>query len=633
MACSFGTQLCTIFLLTGWLHSNNGERIHLSFKEKYLFVANGSHPGYVKKQCFGYPNVVDCYDWYDANIYCMQQWGTQLASVHSSNDLDEIYALCLAYSPAIGCWIGYNDIDIEGTWRWIDGTDVDYIIPWSPGDPDNLRGIEHCAFLGIEYPRIKKLEDTPCENNAAYPIICNAPRSPDPTVSPSRNPSWHPTISSTYHPTTQPTIDPTTTSPTTTSPTQPTEAPTTSPTFYPSYIHWSHLPGISCLNLNDNIESIDHISLNECKYECINNYLSCDSIVYFYLLDKTNKPRCYLFSKTCEGYLFTDKGPTNNVSTFIALNVYGNGVLSDCINYPLDWEDALSEYCDSYNRSYCLNNDVLSDELENIVLHRDNKYGYSANDVCCVCGGGIYEVDRTYLRPYIQGIFLQNDIESGNVCNWSEHVEAIEKEHGIKFNTFHEWDIDDIFTLCEISLYQKKDQFASDVLQESTCYSVLIAGQINVCEFASNLNDSILIFSLDRNALYLNSKWINSASFIAMLHNANVTSECFDESDYDGMKSKELLLKISACELLDDITSYDTTSTTGDADSEDRTLIYVAIACIVVLVVIVVWMIFVNVTDRDCKCKEKHISTPGNTDNGEIQPMVPIASAPPRSDS
>ena len=43
------------------------------------------------------------------------------------------------------CWIGFNDIKVEGTWEWSDGTPADFSqfpggeAPWKPGEP-NGRG-------------------------------------------------------------------------------------------------------------------------------------------------------------------------------------------------------------------------------------------------------------------------------------------------------------------------------------------------------------------------------------------------------------------------------------------------------------------------------------------------------------
>ena len=40
------------------------------------------------------------------------------------------------------CWIGFNDIKVEKTWEWSDGTPADFSqfpggeAPWNPGEPN-----------------------------------------------------------------------------------------------------------------------------------------------------------------------------------------------------------------------------------------------------------------------------------------------------------------------------------------------------------------------------------------------------------------------------------------------------------------------------------------------------------------
>ena len=34
-------------------------------------------------------------------------------------------------------WLGYNDKEVEGDWRWNDGTPNDFSF-WNPGEPNSL---------------------------------------------------------------------------------------------------------------------------------------------------------------------------------------------------------------------------------------------------------------------------------------------------------------------------------------------------------------------------------------------------------------------------------------------------------------------------------------------------------------
>ena len=79
-----------------------------------------------------------------AEAHCVSIGG-HLASVHSTQENSVLTSLC-HYEE---CWIGFNDIDEEGSWKWIDGTVGSYSVaggsegfldgfeaPWQPGEPN-----------------------------------------------------------------------------------------------------------------------------------------------------------------------------------------------------------------------------------------------------------------------------------------------------------------------------------------------------------------------------------------------------------------------------------------------------------------------------------------------------------------
>merc|ERR1719464_2001308 len=78
--------------------------------------------------------------WEVAEIYCQDIYGTNLASIHSQSQQDEATATC---DDNVKCWIGLNDRDVEGIWKWSDGTAVD-IEFWS--DEKRL-AFQDCANL------------------------------------------------------------------------------------------------------------------------------------------------------------------------------------------------------------------------------------------------------------------------------------------------------------------------------------------------------------------------------------------------------------------------------------------------------------------------------------------------------
>ncbi|ROL45100.1 Ladderlectin [Anabarilius grahami] len=80
-----------------------------------------------------------CLD-YDAN----------LASVHSH--VEYMFLQNLVRHETQGTtltWIGGSDAAEEGVWLWSDGTRMNYQI-WSPGNPSNYLGTEHCLEMNYD---------------------------------------------------------------------------------------------------------------------------------------------------------------------------------------------------------------------------------------------------------------------------------------------------------------------------------------------------------------------------------------------------------------------------------------------------------------------------------------------------
>eukprot|EP00485_Elphidium_margaritaceum_P008096 CAMPEP_0202702238 /NCGR_PEP_ID=MMETSP1385-20130828/15263_1 /ASSEMBLY_ACC=CAM_ASM_000861 /TAXON_ID=933848 /ORGANISM="Elphidium margaritaceum" /LENGTH=230 /DNA_ID=CAMNT_0049359855 /DNA_START=40 /DNA_END=729 /DNA_ORIENTATION=+ len=142
--------------------------------------------------------------WNEAETYCVTQYGTHLASIHTADDNLQAKFDC----GDIYCWIGLNDCgdptdcDInnygsgtEGTFVWIDGTSYDYG-NWDTetGQPDNNDADEDCVSFK---PGSTKWYDFHCKQ---YPsaFICNPPQPTlDPTASSVPNPTPGPSPVST----------------------------------------------------------------------------------------------------------------------------------------------------------------------------------------------------------------------------------------------------------------------------------------------------------------------------------------------------------------------------------------------------------------------------------------------------
>ena len=120
--------------------------------------------------------------WYEALQYCNESMGTVLASIHSETENT------LAISAAIGTganistddsilgaewtWIGLNDINDEGTFTWVDGTDVNYT-NWAADQPASTGGAatQDC----VHYWKYNQWADRDCngKDSASTVFVCN----------------------------------------------------------------------------------------------------------------------------------------------------------------------------------------------------------------------------------------------------------------------------------------------------------------------------------------------------------------------------------------------------------------------------------------------------------------------------
>ena len=71
-------------------------------------------------------------------------------------------------------WIGYDDKQKEGTWKWIDGQKSTSYAPWRPSQPDNWYN-EDCATLWLS---TGEWNDVSCdsEETTKNPFICEIPQ-------------------------------------------------------------------------------------------------------------------------------------------------------------------------------------------------------------------------------------------------------------------------------------------------------------------------------------------------------------------------------------------------------------------------------------------------------------------------
>ncbi|XP_026215268.1 C-type lectin domain family 4 member M-like [Anabas testudineus] len=94
--------------------------------------------------------------WQESRNDC-QQRGADLVIINSAKEQDFIR------SWRKHMWIGLNDREVEGTWRWVDGTPVLTATRfWGTSEPNDAKGTEDCAEI-YNYESQNSWNDAPCE--------------------------------------------------------------------------------------------------------------------------------------------------------------------------------------------------------------------------------------------------------------------------------------------------------------------------------------------------------------------------------------------------------------------------------------------------------------------------------------
>ena len=57
--------------------------------------------------------------WAEANQYCADTYGTQLATISNDSQANNLFTATQSNGNTI--WIGLNDINEEGIWKWTSG--------------------------------------------------------------------------------------------------------------------------------------------------------------------------------------------------------------------------------------------------------------------------------------------------------------------------------------------------------------------------------------------------------------------------------------------------------------------------------------------------------------------------------
>ncbi|KAG7330772.1 hypothetical protein KOW79_004741 [Hemibagrus wyckioides] len=95
--------------------------------------------------------------WSEGRHDCIER-GADLVIINSRDEQDFVEV----WRRGQGAWIGANDRDSEGVWKWVDGTPVTNVF-WSSGEPNN-KGDEDCAVSGYRSEPVPNWVDVSCSS-------------------------------------------------------------------------------------------------------------------------------------------------------------------------------------------------------------------------------------------------------------------------------------------------------------------------------------------------------------------------------------------------------------------------------------------------------------------------------------
>ena len=126
----------------------------------------GDDPLQIRPQARQYIRIPGDYTWYEARKACENTGrGYPLAIIRNRDDNINANIVC-HQTIEDHCWIGLTDIDNEGEFKWIDGSNPTFT-DWHPGEPNDQGRVEDCAVI---YDSFQGWNDYHC--NLTFPALC-----------------------------------------------------------------------------------------------------------------------------------------------------------------------------------------------------------------------------------------------------------------------------------------------------------------------------------------------------------------------------------------------------------------------------------------------------------------------------
>lgn len=97
-----------------------------------------------KKYTHNYKLIQSNLNWEEAKAYC-ESLGGHLATITSKEEEEKVLAIVNSSDVKV-LWLGANDLNSTGNFKWVNGDDFSYY-NWAVNEPNNEGGVEHYLVL------------------------------------------------------------------------------------------------------------------------------------------------------------------------------------------------------------------------------------------------------------------------------------------------------------------------------------------------------------------------------------------------------------------------------------------------------------------------------------------------------
>lgn len=103
--------------------------------------------------------------WTDAKQAC-ENLNSSLTSIHSAEEGEFIAGHVVSANTTLFA-IGFNDMENEGTWEWVDGSNVTFT-NWVENQPDDYNQNQDCSAFRLFSPFTNLWDDIYCDEVIRY---------------------------------------------------------------------------------------------------------------------------------------------------------------------------------------------------------------------------------------------------------------------------------------------------------------------------------------------------------------------------------------------------------------------------------------------------------------------------------